>query len=180
MKNSELAAFNRKRKIVQVCYVTDDCKKTIEYLYHILDLGPWKIFSFSNENTSDIRLNGSPVTEPFQFRVAICLLGDVQIEVIQPVYGPTIYDEFLKTHGRGIHHIKEKTPKPEVEAMLKKAERFGCKEAFFGYGFQGEEDIDCFAYIDTYNALGAYYEFGNCPTIKPDQTQFSVWPEEEH
>jgi hypothetical protein len=26
-------------------------------------------------------------------------------EIVQPVEGPTIYDEFLEQHGEGVHHV---------------------------------------------------------------------------
>ena len=34
----------------------------------------------------------------------------MEIEVIQPNYGPTPYDDFLREKGPGIHHIKEVIP----------------------------------------------------------------------
>ena len=32
-------------------------------------------------------------------------MGDLQIELLEPVKGPSTYMEFLKTQGQGIHHL---------------------------------------------------------------------------
>jgi hypothetical protein len=38
-------------------------------------------------------------------KAAIAQWGDLQIELLQPVKGPSTYMEFLKTRGQGIHHL---------------------------------------------------------------------------
>ena len=37
--------------------------------------------------------------------MAFCSLGSVEMELIQPVSGPTIYQDFLVKKGEGLHHI---------------------------------------------------------------------------
>ncbi|MDR0841137.1 MAG: VOC family protein [Christensenellaceae bacterium] len=178
MNNAELAAHNKNRRITQVCYVTDDYTRTIQYLYHALQFGPWKILSLSSGNTSNVRLEGKPVEEPFAFAVALCYIGAMQLEVVQPLHGPTVYERFLKERGPGIHHIKESMPRGQVEAFMQKAAVQGHREAFHGDGFQGEEDVDGFWYIDTYAQLGAYYELGNSPAVHLAADQYTMWPQE--
>ena len=43
MSAKELQEFNKNRKITQVCYVTNDYKKTIEYLTNTVSWGPCPI-----------------------------------------------------------------------------------------------------------------------------------------
>ena len=45
-------------------------------------------------------------------------LGDIQIELIQPIQGPGIYWEFLNNKGEGIHHIKEYVKDEDMEKVL--------------------------------------------------------------
>jgi len=43
--------------------------------------------------------------EPFRLKVAHAkLFGSLMLELIQPV-GTSLWSEFLKTHGEGLHHI---------------------------------------------------------------------------
>ena len=41
---------------------------------------------------------------PFSFRVAFATVGDASFELIAPLEGKSIYMDFLKTHGEGMHH----------------------------------------------------------------------------
>ncbi len=63
---------------------------------------------FTNDTVKNLRVAGKPVEEPFEFRIAITHVGDMEIELIQPVRGPMIYEEYLQRRGAGLHHIKEK------------------------------------------------------------------------
>ena len=40
-----------------------------------------------------------------RMRLAIAPWGTVDLELIQPLAGKTIYDEFLAAHGEGMHHL---------------------------------------------------------------------------
>jgi len=40
-----------------------------------------------------------------RMRLAIAPWGTVDLELIQPLEGKTIYDGFLATHGEGLHHL---------------------------------------------------------------------------
>ena len=40
----------------------------------------------------------------FVVHVALGYVGDLQLELIQPVRGENIYTEFLEAHGPGLHH----------------------------------------------------------------------------
>jgi methylmalonyl-CoA/ethylmalonyl-CoA epimerase len=55
-----------------------------------------------------LKVDDKPVTEPFKFLIGLSWVGDMQLEIIQPVYGPTIYEAFIEKHGEGRHHIEER------------------------------------------------------------------------
>ena len=40
-------------------------------------------------------------------------VGPIVVELIQPVQGPSIYQEWLDAHGEGLHHIAVMRPTPE-------------------------------------------------------------------
>ena len=49
-------------------------------------------------------LNGRPAR--FRNREAFADLGSIELELIQPLEGQSIWSEFLAAHGPGIHHIR--------------------------------------------------------------------------
>ncbi len=40
-----------------------------------------------------------------EFKLMAAMIGDVEIELIQPISGNSPHKEFLETKGEGIHHI---------------------------------------------------------------------------
>jgi hypothetical protein len=62
-------------------------------------IGPWSVWTVEPESTT---VGGRDV--PFSFRVAFAAGGDSNFELIAPHEGESIYVEYLKTHGEGLHH----------------------------------------------------------------------------
>ena len=92
-----------KREIVQLSIVVRDIEKSMEEYWKILGIGPWDIYTFSQETVRDFSLHGQPVKKPFEFMLAVATIGNMQCELIQPVEGSTPYESFLKEKGEGIH-----------------------------------------------------------------------------
>ena len=107
MSAKELQEFNKNRKITQVCYVTNDYRKTIEYLTNTLNWGPWTILKNNQISAHDVKSDGKPVEGDFEFLIAATFIGGIEFEIIQPIHGVNPYSKFLEERGPGIHHIKE-------------------------------------------------------------------------
>ena len=174
MTNFELEQYNKKRVINQICFVTNDYKAMIERWYEDFKVGPWKVFAHCDEITKDVIINGEPVTEPFKFYCAIANIGEMQIEVIQPVYGPSAYQKFLDEKGPGIHHIKERVPDKLLNDTIEDYKKKGLPVYF-----QGRFMEDLFYYIDSEKSIGAVYEIGNSPELELDPNIFSIYPSDE-
>ena len=43
--------------------------------------------------------------ENFQAQLALARVGNIVYEFIQVMHGKTIYEDFMKEHGEGIHHL---------------------------------------------------------------------------
>ena len=58
----------------------------------------------------------------FKMRIALARAGPIQIELMQPLHGETIYDEFAQRRGYGLHHLGIKTDNMEqsVKEMQEK------------------------------------------------------------
>lgn len=155
MNTKELLEFNKNRKITQLGIVTDDYKRTIQYLTEKFNWGPWDILIDSQKTSSNVYFKGEAVDE-WEFYYVLTMVGDMQIELLQPISGPNPYDEFLEKYGPGIHHFKEAFTEDELKAKTK------CFENNGNYNIYGGEDgDDLYSYFDCFNECGFYYEIGN-------------------
>ncbi len=89
-------------KAVEVAIVTRDHMRTMAGLWR-LGIGPWRVYTFSPENTAHQTYRGMP--SAFTLKVCFARFGGMAWELMEPVSGPTIFQEFLEQHGEGIHHI---------------------------------------------------------------------------
>src|SRR5258708_36552956 len=83
-----------------------------------LRIGPWTVLTFTDKSLKYLKVDDKQVIEPFKFLIAISWVGDMQLEIIEPVYGPTIYEAFLEKHGEGLHHVKEQIQDVSIDAVL--------------------------------------------------------------
>jgi len=131
----------------QVCIVTRDLKSTAKRMAQQLGIGPWWIRTFEPPLLRETYLRGKPVR--CAMKIGLAWTGPMNWELVEPVEGPTIYDEFLKSQGEGLHHL----------AFLRK--RLGmsweaCHAEFAARGFsrlfEGKWDEVSFCYYDTLDA----------------------------
>jgi methylmalonyl-CoA/ethylmalonyl-CoA epimerase len=88
-------------KVIQIGMVVKDIDKTMERLT-ALGIGPFSTRSvYSGDREEWFR--GKRMYANFKFGFAI--IGDMQLELIQPVSGDSPHKEFLETKGEGIQHI---------------------------------------------------------------------------
>ena len=93
-------------KFVQIGVVVADLEKATRYLTEIFGFGPFRIIDWPPEGRSDIQkfYYGQPGN--FSARMAFTELGPVELELIQPISGESIWANFLREHGGGIHHLR--------------------------------------------------------------------------
>ena len=66
-------------------------------------IGPWAIYAFEPPRVKDMTYRGQ--RQDFRMRVAFAMCGDTQIELVQSVAGPNLYEEFLAQCGEGVQHL---------------------------------------------------------------------------
>lgn len=103
-------------KVIQVGIVVRDLAKTVERLT-ALGMGPFTESSLPPEREEWFR--DKRMYADFKFGSA--MIGDVQIELIQPVSGDSPHKEFLDSKGEGIQHIAcaVKDVQKEVDRLTK-------------------------------------------------------------
>jgi len=89
--------------ISQIAIVVRDMEASLKAYTENLGWGPWSVFDYKPPLLHDTKVRGEPVE--FRMIGAETHVGDLGFELIQPVSGPSIYQEFLDTHGEGVQHI---------------------------------------------------------------------------
>lgn len=174
MTYQQLKDLNKNRELKQVAFVTSDIDKAVKQWVDILGIGPWEIIEFSDKTLRDFKVGGVLVEGPFKFIVALCDVGHMNIEIIQPVYGTTIYQSFIDRHGEGMHHIKEKISCEKLDKTLKKYADMGITVLQTGWYRN-----DVHYYLGTETVLDFIFEIGNCPIIDLDPDSVRYYPPKE-
>ena len=81
------------KNVLQVGVVVRDLQKAMERYWNIFGIGPWDIYTFGPPAVTNTTIRGKPAE--FTMRLALTQVGNVQWELIQPLTGPSIYQEFL-------------------------------------------------------------------------------------
>ncbi len=97
------------RQCIQVGVIVKDLDRKIENLRRIFGIGPFRVIEFPPEGRTDMYREYRGQPGQFTCRLAFADLGTVELELIEPVNGPSIWQDYLDQHGEGIHHIRFNT-----------------------------------------------------------------------
>jgi methylmalonyl-CoA/ethylmalonyl-CoA epimerase len=149
--------------VVQVAHVVRNLDATMKYYWDTFHIGPWDVYTFSPTAVRDSMVYGMPSTHTYL--VALTWLGDVQLELMQPLTGRSIYDEHLERRGEGLHHMKLFSS--DCKAALQRFQAQGIRVIQ-----SGKIDADEFYYLDTEKTLGFIMEIGNNGQIRPPERRY--------
>jgi catechol 2,3-dioxygenase-like lactoylglutathione lyase family enzyme len=149
LKIPENSPFNNKH-YHHVGVIVKNMEKTIAYLTS-LGIGPfgmpdgekWVEVSFKGE------LRGRPAA--WKVKISNARLGSGELELLQPSGGKSLLQEFLDTHGEGLHHIGYITD--DLDRDIKTLARQGVKVLTSAVAGGGG-----FAYFETGGAGGIITE----------------------
>ena len=152
--------------ITQIAWVVDDIAATEELLGGQFGVGAWTRIPDVRFGPEDCTLRG----EPADFTVHVSLgyaakgTSDLQLELIQPVSGESIYTEFLAVSPPGLHHVCFEVD--DIDAACASAESAGHPVLQRGSMMGGAME---FAYVDGSAAGAPYVELAR---IGPDMRAF--------
>ncbi|WP_028776047.1 VOC family protein [Shimazuella kribbensis] len=175
MNNKQLLTYNQKREIQQIAVVTPDIEKTMKAWVDNLGIGPWIVVTVNGKSLNYMHYQGALAEVPFEFIIAMANVSNNQFELIQPVSGPTIYEEFLRDTGEGLHHIKEKIADKTV--LLSTLEKYKTKSLKITQDGSFGEDVHY--YLNTEDKLGFSYELGNSPDMELPPDMYTIYPSEK-
>jgi methylmalonyl-CoA/ethylmalonyl-CoA epimerase len=150
------------RKIIQIAQVVKDIDYTMKKYHEILNIGPWDVYTFAPPALRECTFKGKPSDATWV--LALTWVGDMQLELMQPLSGESVYTHFLDKKGEGIHHIKEWVD--DCALAIQEYRKKGIRVIQ-----SGKYDEDEFYYLDTEPELGIIYEIGNNGKIRaPERT----------
>lgn len=106
-------------------------------------IGPWALWTYGPHNLTNMRVRGVQVE--YSMKLAIAWSGIFRWEIIQPLAGPSIYQEFLDQNGDGLHHLLGTHDHVGYDEARDEFIQRGCPPIMEGR--MAERDID-FAYFE--------------------------------
>lgn len=143
-------------KITQVGFFTKDIFAAMKNWAETCGVDGWALYAHSNARLQNIVRNEGLCEEEFKFYAACAMIGNVQIELIQPLYGLPFYENVLVERGEGAHHMKLVVPADRYDEVLQYFADNGMP-VLFGAEFFGSK----FYFVDSVEKMGILLEIGN-------------------
>jgi len=152
-------------RITRVPVVVKDLKKTMENYHRVMGWGPWSVYEHRPPVFHHTEVRGKPVKYTMLGAEVHC--DPIDFEILQPLEGPSIYKEFLKEKGEGLHHVSVVNPAEDVHRALAEFKKAGIEVLMSGR-LEGIE----FYYMATDPVLKMVAETvsGHAISLKPSYT----------
>lgn len=145
------------KRLVQIGVVVPNLDKTTRLLTSLFGIGPFAFVEWPNRPGSKYQFRG--VEEHIRISQAFVQLGDVEVELIQPLEGErNAYKQFLDEDGGGIHHVLFEVP--DIETVLQQVSKSGVAVLQSGTGIRPGTR---WALLDTREKVGFYIELRHRP-----------------
>lgn len=154
--------------LYQVGLVVRDLDSSVEHYRNTLGIQTWGYMLLDDSVLVEPTYRGKPAKH--RFKVAFGMMGPMQIELIQPLEGETIYSDFLREHGEGVHHLGHVRVDNLAQAIQTfEQEGFPCIQSGRVAAGGG------YAYMDTVKSLGVITELLESPDGPPPGYPESTW-----
>jgi methylmalonyl-CoA/ethylmalonyl-CoA epimerase len=156
------------RAVGQVGILVPDLEGALDRYSSRWELGPWAGYVYGPETLPSSTYRG----RPGRYSMRIALAGSApQVELIEPVEGPSIYHDWLESHPHGVHHLAVYVESLDAAIASMAAAGYALLQSGAGYGLDGDGG---YAYFDTEHDFGVVLEAIEVPRRRrePDFT----WP----
>ena len=147
------------KPVRQVALVVPDAAAQAQAWWDHLGIGPWNLYTLDAATLSDATYRERPAG--FRIRHALAFTGEVMLELVEPMLGPSIWHEHLEQRGPGLQHIAFYPDDFTAAAGALAAE--GWLRVASGDGFGRSRD-GRFAYLEHPDVLGIIVEIVQAPT----------------
>jgi hypothetical protein len=152
----------------QVGILVDDLEAALERYDSLWGGGPWRCYRYAPDTIPTLTYRGRPGT----YSIAIAINATTpQIELVQPLAGPSIYEVWIERRGHGLHHLGFWVESLEEAVASMAAAGYTATQSGGGYGLDGDGG---YAYFDTERDLGIVLEAIEVPKRRREPD--FVWP----
>ncbi len=139
--------------VAQIGIIVKDLEAAVEQYWKLFGVGPWHFYTYGRPLVKEMSYRGKPAN--YRMRIALANAGPLRIELIQPLEGDTVYAEFVRDHGYGIHHLGILVE--DMRKALGQAANAGVAMTMDGSGY-GLDGDGHYAYLDTEARIAATVE----------------------
>lgn len=139
--------------VAQVALVVENLDETVENYWRLFGIGPWHFYTYGKPLVKRMTYRGKE--SEYRMRIALSYLGPLRIELIEVAEGDTVYADFIREHGYGVHHFGVLVE--DMETAIAEAESAGLVMTQDGAGF-GRDGDGHYAYLDTEGKIGVTVE----------------------
>ena len=150
-----------KNWIAQVAILVEDLDKTVENYWTMFGIGPWHFYTYGKPLLKEMTYHGQPAD--YRMRIALSQIGPLRIELIEAKEGDSIYADFIKEHGYGVHHFGILVK--DMNDALDQTHSAGLEMIQDGSGFGLHRDGH-YAYLRTEDQLGVTLELIQRPKAR--------------
>jgi methylmalonyl-CoA/ethylmalonyl-CoA epimerase len=155
-------------RVDQIGIVVPELRPAVERWAQFVGGAPWRIWTYGPRMLRAQDYRGRKAH--YEMRVALSS-STPQIELIEPLRGPSLYHEWLDAHGPGLHHLGAFEPDLSSGIERMRAHGFEVLQSGRGHGIDGDGG---FAYFDTAREVGVILELIEVPARRPAPE--AVWP----
>jgi methylmalonyl-CoA/ethylmalonyl-CoA epimerase len=153
MGQGDLPLSFMKNGIAQIALVVQDLDRAVEQWWTLFGIGPWHFYTYGKPLVRRMSYRGKPAD--YRMRLALAWAGPLRIELIEAGEGATVYADFVREHGYGVHHVGLVVD--DMDDALARAAAAGLEMTMDGSGF-GLDGDGHYAYLDTENRIGTTVE----------------------
>ena len=141
------------RNPIQIGVICKDLETTLKNFEEILGIKDFRIASFPPEGHENVTRMYHGKKENFEAKFCFFELGNIELEIIQPLKGQTVWNDYLDKldNGLGLHHIKFAVD--HTEDAVDYFESKGIKRVTYGEGV-GPNSGRIWSFFDTFEKLG--------------------------
>jgi catechol 2,3-dioxygenase-like lactoylglutathione lyase family enzyme len=151
------------RPIRQIALIVPDLEAGVRAYHDALGIGPWNVYTIGAPSMTGMTYRGEPAD--FRIRHALAFSGEVMIELVQPLEGRNIWQEYLDARGASLHHIAFYVD--DFDAATATMRERGWQPVQAGDGF-GKSRDGRFTYYEHPTAIGIIVE-----VVKPPSERFA-------
>jgi catechol 2,3-dioxygenase-like lactoylglutathione lyase family enzyme len=141
--------YNELRRVTQIAIVVKDIERARAVWAELLGVEEQPIVEIESWESTHMMFRGKP--SKGRAKLSFFNLENIVLELIQPIDGPSTWQNFLEKYGEGIHHIAFHVE--NLEETLEKFRRMGIKVEQ-----KGEFKGGCYVYTNSKSELGAIIE----------------------